>query len=196
MVGVPGRSKGCSTCRKRKKGCDKKRPTCTQCSTAGLECGGYERDRVFLNHNQSTKAKSALVIYRKKPASPRHTHDCAVDIALPHELAQTAYIEKYISIFLSKYLPAGRSPTIDRSSSPGGDWIEIAHGLHTSEKGLQLSLLSLGLFAAGEPQYALQSYSLALRKLQAALCDQCRPRNDSTLATCKLMSLLEVSLLD
>jgi hypothetical protein len=188
MVGVPGRSKGCSTCRKRKKGCDRKRPACTQCLAAGLGCGGYERERVFLNHNQDTKAESGAVVYRKKPVDTAHAPpDGDVDIVLPHELAQTAYIEKYISMFLSEYLP----PSCSASSR---DWMAIAHGLHTSEKAIQLSLLSFGLFAAGKPEPALYSYSGALRKLQAALRDEGRTQNDSILATCQLLSLFEVSL--
>jgi len=188
MVGVPGRSKGCSTCRKRKKGCDRKRPTCTQCFAAGLECGGYEREAVFLNHNQDTKAKSIAVIYRKKLVDTAHAPPGGdVDIVLPHQLAQTAYIERYISMFLSDYLPSS-------CSASSHDWMAIAHGLHTSEKAVQLSLLSFGLFAAGKPESALCSYSGALRKLQAALCHQGRTQNDSILATCQLLSLFEVSL--
>ncbi|KAI3323352.1 hypothetical protein HD806DRAFT_496344 [Xylariaceae sp. AK1471] len=191
MVGVPGRSKGCSTCRRRKKGCDRKRPICTQCSIAGLECGGYERERVFLNHNQCTTANSVNVVYRKGPAGTGRAPRSVADIALPHRLTQTAYVEKYISIFLSKYLPTGRALSVNYSAS-SHDWIEIAHRLHTSERGIQLSLLSLGLFAAGEPEYALQSYSRALSKLQAALYNICRAQYDSALATCKLLSLFEV----
>lgn len=190
MVGVPGRSKGCSTCRKRKKGCDRGRPTCTQCSNAGLECGGYQRDIVFLNHTQVTKAGAVPVVYRKEPPKRSgHSLTGITDIALPNGLAQTAYIEKYISIFLMDYLPEGRSLT-----GPSRDWIEIAHGLHTSNKATQFSLLSLGLFAAGETQYALQSYCFALRKLQTALSIPFQTQNDSTLATCQLLSLFEVSL--
>jgi hypothetical protein len=192
MVGVPGRSKGCSTCRKRKKGCDRKRPICTQCSVAGLECGGYDRERVFLNHNQRTTASAVNVVYRKDPTGTGHTPRSATDVALSHKLAQSAYVEKYISIFLSKYLPANRTSTVECSVS-SRDWIEIAHELHTSEKGIQLSLLSLGLFAAGETQYGLQSYSRALRKLQATLCNTRHAQHGSILATCKLLSLFEVS---
>ncbi|KAI0445741.1 hypothetical protein F4803DRAFT_506268 [Xylaria telfairii] len=188
MVGVPGRSKGCSTCRKRKKGCDRGRPTCTQCFNAGLECGGYQRDIVFLNHTQVTKAAAVPVVYRKEsPKRSGHSLAGITDIALPNGLAQTAYIEKYISIFLTDYLPEGRSLT-----GPSRDWIEIAHGLHTSSKATQLSLLSLGLFAAGETQYALQSYCFALRKLQTSLSVPCQTQNDSTLATCQLLSLFEI----
>ncbi|KAI0417903.1 hypothetical protein F5X98DRAFT_339155 [Xylaria grammica] len=182
MVGVPGRSKGCSTCRRRKKGCDKKQPICTQCSVAGLDCGGYERERVFLNHTQGTKAKHVPVIYRKGPQQAPHG---VSDIALPDGLAQTAYVEKYISIFLGKYLPANL-----RGSS--GDWIEIAHALHTSDKAIRFSLLSLGLFAVGESQYAIQSYCWALRNLHTALRVPLQAQSDSTLAACKVLSLVEV----
>lgn len=50
MVGVPGKSKGCSTCRKRKKGCDLARPSCGQCLKRGDVCGGYQRDLTFIHH--------------------------------------------------------------------------------------------------------------------------------------------------
>ncbi|KAJ2974583.1 hypothetical protein NUW58_g8615 [Xylaria curta] len=192
MVGVPGRSKGCSTCRRRKKGCDKKRPVCTQCSSAGLECGGYERETIFLNHTQGTEAKAIPVVYQKGNQGRSEDVTAGVtDIVLPNGLAQTAYIEKYISIFLAKYLPAGRCLTTNRLRS-SGDWIEIAHRLHTSDKATQLSLLSLGLFAAGESQYAIQSYCFALRKLQTTLSVPRRAQDNSTLATCHILSLYEV----
>ncbi|KAI0863828.1 hypothetical protein F4860DRAFT_467925 [Xylaria cubensis] len=192
MVGVPGRSKGCLTCRKRKKGCDGRRPTCTQCSNAGLECGGYQRDVVFLNHTQVTKAGAVPVVYRKEPQNRNgHPPDGTTDIALPNGLAQTAYIEKYIDIFLMKYLPEGRCLT-SNGLGPSRDWIEIAHGLHTSDKAVQLSLLSLGLFAAGESQHAIQSYCFALRKLQTTLSVPYQAQNDSNLATCQLLGLFEI----
>lgn len=55
MVGVAGRSKGCSTCRKRKKGCDLARPQCGQCVKSGKVCGGYERDLTFIHHKASAQ---------------------------------------------------------------------------------------------------------------------------------------------
>jgi Fungal specific transcription factor domain/Fungal Zn(2)-Cys(6) binuclear cluster domain len=50
MVGVAGKSKGCSTCRRRKKGCDLARPSCGQCLKRGDVCGGYQRDLTFIHH--------------------------------------------------------------------------------------------------------------------------------------------------
>ncbi|KAI8631983.1 hypothetical protein F5Y19DRAFT_422696 [Xylariaceae sp. FL1651] len=191
MVGVPGRSKACSTCRKRKKGCDRKRPVCSQCSAVGLECGSYERERVFLNHSQDTEAGSVHVVYRKELAGKSHNLSGVTDIVLPRELTRSAYVEKYIGIFLSKFLPGGRSlPT--GSSDYTHTWVKIAHDLHTSDKAIQLSLTSLGLFAVGESRLALQCYSYALHMLQIALCSPYRPPDDSTLAACKIFSLFEM----
>lgn len=193
MVGVPGRSKGCSTCRRRKKGCDKKRPICTQCSSAGLVCGSYERERIFLNqttYTRGTKVMPAPVVYQKGASQ---ASDSVTDITLPKCLARTAYIEKYISIFMLKYLPISRTPAAPSiDASHDCDWIEIAHGLHTSDKIIQLSLLSLGLFAVGESRYAIQAYCSALHKFQTSLCLPSPTRNKSALATCQLFSLLEI----
>ncbi|ORX93374.1 hypothetical protein BCR34DRAFT_608573 [Clohesyomyces aquaticus] len=49
MVGVPGRSKGCQTCRKRKVKCDETKPICQRCTKAGYNCLGYERERIWMN---------------------------------------------------------------------------------------------------------------------------------------------------
>lgn len=40
MVNVAGRSKGCSTCRRRRVKCDEQRPVCGRCLKCGFECGG------------------------------------------------------------------------------------------------------------------------------------------------------------
>ncbi|KAJ8126717.1 hypothetical protein O1611_g6921 [Lasiodiplodia mahajangana] len=128
---------------------------------------------------------------KRKGKGLEHAAGSATDVTLPSSLAQTAYIEKYISIFLAKYFPAGRAPAANFLGS-SRDWIDIAHGLHTSDKAIQLSLLSLGLFAAGESHYAIQSYGRALSKLRKALCIPSQAQNDSTLATCQLLSLIEI----
>ena len=62
MVGVPGKSKGCSTCRRRKKGCDQKRPVCGQCHSGGYACGGYERERTFILYPASKTVETASFV--------------------------------------------------------------------------------------------------------------------------------------
>ncbi|EOO02220.1 putative c6 zinc finger domain-containing protein [Phaeoacremonium minimum UCRPA7] len=48
MVGVPGKYKGCNTCRLRRAKCDNERPFCRKCIDSGRECKGYDRETVFI----------------------------------------------------------------------------------------------------------------------------------------------------
>ncbi|KIW40326.1 uncharacterized protein PV06_07533 [Exophiala oligosperma] len=49
MVGIPGKSKGCTTCRRRKVRCDLGKPSCQRCTSSGRCCEGYARYSVFIN---------------------------------------------------------------------------------------------------------------------------------------------------
>ena len=79
MVGVPGRSAGCRTCRKRKKKvsnictkghcksmrqlhcmltwrkCDLQRPLCGNCTRGNFVCGGYGRDMIMIQVDKHGK---------------------------------------------------------------------------------------------------------------------------------------------
>ncbi|TGJ87437.1 hypothetical protein E0Z10_g1358 [Xylaria hypoxylon] len=57
MVGVPGKYKGCNTCRVRRVKCDNTRPLCKKCTDYGRECGGYERETVFIIGTQDDKGR-------------------------------------------------------------------------------------------------------------------------------------------
>ncbi|KAM7196032.1 hypothetical protein V8F20_007226 [Naviculisporaceae sp. PSN 640] len=48
MVGVPGKYKGCNTCRTRRVKCDNERPFCRKCLDTGRTCDGYKRETVFI----------------------------------------------------------------------------------------------------------------------------------------------------
>ncbi|KAK4141651.1 uncharacterized protein C8A04DRAFT_30762 [Dichotomopilus funicola] len=48
MVGVPGKYKGCETCRLKRVKCDNKRPFCQKCLDNNRPCAGYEREAVFI----------------------------------------------------------------------------------------------------------------------------------------------------
>ncbi|KAF2496090.1 hypothetical protein BU16DRAFT_366807 [Lophium mytilinum] len=49
MVGVPGLSKGCHTCKKRKIKCDESKPICQRCQTSGYVCAGYAHPPHFVH---------------------------------------------------------------------------------------------------------------------------------------------------
>lgn len=74
MVGVAGKSKGCSTCRRRKKGCDLARPACGQCLKGGHVCGGYRRDLTFIHHKLPGKNSTP------SPAPPASPPQVAFDL--------------------------------------------------------------------------------------------------------------------
>ncbi|GAW24838.1 hypothetical protein ANO14919_144320 [Xylariales sp. No.14919] len=57
MVGVPGKYKGCNTCRVRRVKCDNTRPFCKKCTDYGRECAGYERETVFIVGTQDDKGR-------------------------------------------------------------------------------------------------------------------------------------------
>ncbi|KAH7128453.1 hypothetical protein B0J11DRAFT_271421 [Dendryphion nanum] len=127
MVGVPGRSKGCKTCRRRKKGCDLKVPECGQCTERGFTCGGYDRDRIFINQNavRSTKLVSTetleTIFETLNPAYPKsqiglfqlrqrsNTQPATFDIVLPQSLACSAFTERVSELYLDAYLPSDES---------------------------------------------------------------------------------------
>ncbi|RPA99429.1 hypothetical protein L873DRAFT_1906139 [Choiromyces venosus 120613-1] len=69
MVGVPGRSKGCNTCRKRKIGCDQRRPECGNCIKSNRICTGYHRTVVF--HNATGPGRGTHVTKASVSLDPR-----------------------------------------------------------------------------------------------------------------------------
>ncbi|KAI1119774.1 hypothetical protein F5Y10DRAFT_283793 [Nemania abortiva] len=78
MVGVPGRSKGCNTCRQRRVKCTEEKPVCSRCTRGGFTCRGYVREIVW--HHTTAEPSSAesstqatlgrlVVVERPKPES-------------------------------------------------------------------------------------------------------------------------------
>ncbi|KZF19234.1 hypothetical protein L228DRAFT_286088 [Xylona heveae TC161] len=57
MVGRPGRSKGCLTCRRRHLKCDETRPTCRRCEKAQINCDGY-REANFIDERPRLERKA------------------------------------------------------------------------------------------------------------------------------------------
>ncbi|KAI0145500.1 hypothetical protein GGR57DRAFT_300129 [Xylariaceae sp. FL1272] len=64
MAGVPGRSKGCNTCRQRRVECGEERPICTRCTQGGFVCRGYARDAQWLHLTTGSGSSSQLALGR------------------------------------------------------------------------------------------------------------------------------------
>ncbi|PNY28229.1 D-lactate dehydrogenase, mitochondrial [Tolypocladium capitatum] len=100
MVGVPGKYKGCETCRRRRvkvwtaacsrprpttddptRQCSNERPCCSNCANSGRQCEGYERERVFITGTPETKGRVAS--HPKKAGSTKRQKRKAREDAKP-----------------------------------------------------------------------------------------------------------------
>ncbi|XEU97454.1 hypothetical protein FSHL1_002740 [Fusarium sambucinum] len=197
MVGVPGRSKGCVTCRSRKKGCDKKLPNCTQCIAHGVICGGYQRKPVWLNADGARQA-----IYSKAPGnttSSEHLHssEAASNITLHDSLTITARTQKYTGLFWSDYLLGGNGFSIKVSGITSTEWMQLYETISNSEPTLRyttmaLSTAALATNASNEVlhQKSQQAYGLALRQMATSLVSQ-ECNKEGLLAAIQLMRVYE-----
>ncbi|GKT50036.1 uncharacterized protein ColSpa_10217 [Colletotrichum spaethianum] len=180
MVGVPGRSKGCNTCRKRKKGCRK----------AGIECAGYERKRIFVNvTNPATNRNSKAVVAFTRT------------IIQTPSLSQSAFEEKTFDLFWDGYMPeaplcAPGSPIVRYSNA---DWATTARDLYRTDAALRESLLALSLGTIGRRDKeqgmiddGLKFYCKALSELNIALRHPKRWKTDALMLAARILGFYEV----
>ncbi|KAL1648405.1 hypothetical protein SLS58_002158 [Diplodia intermedia] len=198
MVGVPGRSKGCATCRKRKKGCDLQRPGCGQCLRSGLECGGYDRQRIFINQ---TVAPSSALAVAAPPACRSSAAPPVVpfDILLPDALTRTAFELKSLGLFWEAYLPKSMSFTPKHTQLTTGSWLGIVDAIYHRENTMKHALLAISLATVGRQRgdssmvsQGYASHGRALREMAYALQTTERARTDELIAASKLLGLFEV----
>ena len=196
MVGVPGKSKGCSTCRRRKKGCDLQRPSCGQCLRSGNVCGGYRRDLTFIHHPASndTPANNAL-------ASDGIAQELSFSSA---NMRRSAFEKQYQDLFWDLYMPkqdcAVRDLFILRCGHPV-NWTLVIPQMEKEDSALNLAFLALSAARVGRDnddmrlvRESSKIYGKALRDLQSALWDPKRMYSDETLGACMLLLLYEVNL--
>ncbi|KAF2729457.1 hypothetical protein EJ04DRAFT_66749 [Polyplosphaeria fusca] len=189
MVGVPGRSKGCRTCRRRKKGCDLQRPICGPCEAKGLVCGGYDRDRIFVHTTQqppSPHPPSRLALGRQSHALTPLAQ------AQFQPLMSSAYAESTLAAFWDEYFPSANKLT---SSS----FATFLPTLYTQDGALRLATLALGsaLVSKIHSNRALFEqgrvfYGRGLQELTRAIRSPERAKSDALLAVPRVMGLFEM----
>ncbi|KAI9931740.1 hypothetical protein MW887_010319 [Aspergillus wentii] len=108
MGGVPFKSTGCNTCRRRKVKCDEAKPECMKCVKNGHVCTGYERNRVFI-HKTSGNDTQKLVC-RSKPATGSSKKPQPIEVAseIPHLNANPQVRSQLAASFIDSYLPPGQ----------------------------------------------------------------------------------------
>lgn len=205
MVGVPGRSKGCVTCRKRKKGCDLAQPACGQCNERGIVCGGYDLDRIFIYQANEKGKKTA------PPATPTQLvpiknaananisasrQPRPISIVLPDTLRCSAYSEKTVEAFISMYIPCGKYRA---SNSDSQGFIDVLPVMIIRDKALQMAVLAIGTAALGrsteDPNLSRQAntlYGQALMETGMALRDPTRATSEAMMLVPRTMALFEI----
>ncbi|KAI1622036.1 hypothetical protein EDD37DRAFT_503356 [Exophiala viscosa] len=192
MVGVPGKSKGCSTCRRRKKGCDQKRPVCGQCASSGYVCGGYKRDRTFILHPASKAVEKAVFLpYARSIGTP-----------ILGSLNQCAVQSQCRSLFWDLYMPQGDCVVRDAFLLNCGhpmNWTELIQKVSKQERPLEDAFSALSISRVGQANNDIRLvresskvYGRALKELQGALIDPTRMYSDHILMACMLLGLYEL----
>lgn len=192
--------------------CDYKLPSCSQCIKAEIECGGYERERIFVHSTASTqkavlKSRDTGLTARKLDSPPRlvgrtpssalvhrrHSKSEAVEITLPESLSRTASEEKYVSLYWDVFLPKSRDRTASR------EWTRSSQNLFRAEPALRSAVLavSIGMLAERENcqwmrEEALRAYGRALLEETAALRSPSRVKSDAVLLATKFMTTYEM----
>ncbi|KAL2264576.1 hypothetical protein VTJ83DRAFT_7086 [Remersonia thermophila] len=173
MVGVPGRSRACLTCRARRKGCTRERPSCAQCLNAGLPCGGYDAPRVFVVSTPQNRRSgysvsvSASAAGRSAPARPTSgrasapgapssvspssgltaLRPAALALSNHHLLTQPATEQRCFDLFWEAYFPAGAPLPAFVVRSYTCTWTETARRLHGQDDALRYALWANCLLA-------------------------------------------------
>ncbi|KAL6809057.1 hypothetical protein GGI42DRAFT_340270 [Trichoderma sp. SZMC 28013] len=208
MVGVPGRSRGCITCRKRKKGCDRRTPVCDRCVHAKVVCEGYETDRIWLNSTASAASSQEgctspqleavsdirpwIVSYAKKRESSSH-------VVLPDSFARSAREQLYFGLFWSIMIPDGPqfSPQSSDLSSVG--WTRFIGDLYNTETALRYATVATATSILGRVNNdeqlrlkGLQVYNWTIQEMIKAVKQPNRAKSDSLVVAARVMALYEL----
>lgn len=213
MVGVAGKSKGCTTCRRRKIRCSQETPHCLNCTRTGRSCEGYERYPVFINRTaRGVQKRNPLEETKPGPSTSRPTDDVADNtttgpvpptgtassvIPIPSgPSTQTIWSTGFVSWFWEHYSPA-HSPV--NASLGGPAWLYYVMNIPHPTAVLRHSLLALSVVRFGREREdealinkGRSTYGMALNRLQKAIYDPLAVSHEETLAATRALILYEV----
>ncbi|OHW99584.1 C6 zinc finger domain-containing protein [Colletotrichum incanum] len=192
MVGVAGRSRGCRACRRRKKGCDLRKPECNNCKRAHESCE-YDRPHVFINTTGTGPGSSTI-----GKATPKRRSLPTTDVTLPHSLTRTAYEEKYFSLFWDLWFPCGSTSPGLSIKYPVADWMTAARAMYRDDSALRGTLLAMCLSTIGRHNRqdwllseGVKLYVQALNELNNGLRHPRRWSSDALLVASRGLGLFE-----
>ncbi|KAK3300095.1 uncharacterized protein B0H64DRAFT_7105 [Chaetomium fimeti] len=202
MVGVPGRSKSCITCRKRRKGCDLEKPACGQCRKGGLTCGGYSTERIFVVSTPRNRHAGYSAPSTAAPASLpwqriQH-HQVSSNITNLRLLARPEDERRCIDHFWETYFPAGQPIPRSAARSYTCTWTETARSFNRDDGCLRYALWANCLVVTGRHngvawmlREGSRLYGEALADLRKSLAGTRGPGKGALIATIKLLGMFE-----
>ncbi|PON30108.1 hypothetical protein TGAM01_v201475 [Trichoderma gamsii] len=210
MVGIPGKSKACRDCKRRRVKCDLTLPSCMRCIKAGIVCKGYEQAMLWINStpdHPNVTAISAITdaqLHQRQQCSPssewaRLLHQLRAQLSQPNY--DTSYFRSQaLRILQGIYLPQPHTATCDEigDDPTPSSWIRAVCQMQAPSSTLDHSLLAfcaVQVNLSGDSCLSQdetgQVYNHALSKLIEDL-DSRQPSSDEMLAAIVALSTCEL----
>ncbi|KAJ5114163.1 hypothetical protein N7456_002697 [Penicillium angulare] len=148
MVGIPGRSQACGTCKRRKKG----RPACGQCRKASVHCDGYNLSltvRFYNGPNKDIRGPIEGVKHRsqvQQSSVGQFLSRTTLGSKASIDLTRAGYELQLEGLFWELYVPKGLRPSLfEESSKALGGSLSVIRDLLPNSDLLRAALGAIAL---------------------------------------------------
>lgn len=209
MARIVGGSKGCHACRKRKKRCDERRPSCGQCLSRNASCPGYVREAKFIlvsyhdgrraasGSSSNTEAQSDRQETDKRPSDRVANRTCSSGLSSEDLSLQCSAVAYYYSFYFHNNVIQTGLDVFGKSSYI--DWMWLTPELDIEEPSLRSALLALGTARMGRvsndprlTRLSAESYSQSLRHLRKTILNRALGLRDEALASMMFLAIYEI----
>ena len=218
MVGIPGKSKACPDCKRRRvkvypkddtnkpinnlSKCDLTRPKCLRCSKAGISCRGYEQSTLWVHRTQACPNASALSVVQEARLQVSKSWlgllrrmlsqlDGLYDVQ--------GFRQDALSIANGIYFPLSNAGNSEGDSTPSS-WFRAVCQMEGPSDALDYSLLAfcaIQIRLSGDKRISydetVELYNQAISKVIAVLDSPSIGNSDQSLAAIVILSTCEVS---
>ncbi|KAH7364166.1 hypothetical protein BKA65DRAFT_490606 [Rhexocercosporidium sp. MPI-PUGE-AT-0058] len=194
MVNVGGRSKGCTTCRKRRVKCDEEHPTCLRCRKSGLECDGPKRATTFIVGKVIKSRRSTKDGSKDPDTDLSFCHSHIPQVALLGSSQSEVYI-----CFALKHLRRGGTIELTTRTIQSTDIVParapatIHHGHISHQAILSFAAIFFGTQhrQAEITRMGFALYGMVLQRLNEALSDPVYNTKDDLIYAVVTLGILE-----
>ncbi|KAJ5273136.1 hypothetical protein N7478_008261 [Penicillium angulare] len=212
MVGVPGRSKGCKTCRRRKIKCDMQEPQCGQCRKSSRQCEGFKKEIAFIHRTpqgllRKGEERSQKPAPWETPVSSGQDQSGVTSIWVvnmpPQPNCASIYLDGMLNTFLRAYLPSSSilKPTqhANKITTPAASWMRVAITLPNRGSLLTVALRALCMTKTAREigdqvllRQGMTEHGRGLRMLQHVINDKNKAILDETQAAIRVLATYEL----